>query len=286
MKKRDVSGKTLQDVGICVLLISLFATVVVCSLLGQEYFTENLVMTAVVFLAVLLAAFRVTGFAVVLAAAQTIIFLAYKILKMFSAEAEISTASYLWIVIPGLAVLGMTMFIKGVSRLQLDNNILSKQVEDLIMIDPLTGFYNLRSMYMDIQTQISFAERNDKKICLMILRPRYKKELKDVLKREQYETTIVQLSKYVFDTVRLEDRVYSLDGDGTIGVLLTCDRHGAKLVEGRLRNKIENEDAFKDIAEKPIRMEIQLGCLEYKQEYNRDAILFKSQVEEELAYDI
>ena len=33
-------------------------------------------------------------------------------------------------------------------------------------------------------------------------------------------------------------------------------------------------------------MEIQLGFLEYKKEYNRDAIKFKSLVEEEVAYDI
>ena len=97
--------------------------------------------------------------------------------------AKIAVLSYLWLVIPGLAVLGMVLFIKGVNRLQLDNNILSKQVEDLIMIDPLTGFYNLRSMYMDIQTQISYSERNNTAITLMIIRPRYRKELKDVKRR-------------------------------------------------------------------------------------------------------
>lgn len=286
MKKKDVSGKTLQDIGISVLLIAIFSAVLVSALSSSEIVTENIVMTVITFVAVILAAFRVTGLAIVIAALQTIIFLVYKLYGLFALDKTIGTPSYLWAIIPALAVLGMTMFIKGVSRLQLDNNILSQQVEELIMIDPLTGFYNLRSMYMDIQTQISFAERNDKKICLMILRPRYRRELKDVLNREQYETTIVKLAKYVFDTVRLEDRVYSLDSDGTIGVLLTCDRAGARLVEGRLRNKIENEAAFTDIAEKPIRMDIQLGCLEYKSEYNRDAILFKSQVEEELAYDI
>lgn len=286
MNKKDVSGKTLQDIGISVQLIAVFAAVIVSALSSSELVSENIVMTVVAFVAVILAAFRVTGLAIVIAALQTIIFLVYKLYSLFALDKSINTPSYLWVVIPVLAVLGMTMFIKGVNRLQLDNNILSQQVEELIMIDPLTGFYNLRSMYMDIQTQISFAERNEKKICLMILRPRYRRELKDVLKREQYETTIVKLARFIYDTVRLEDRVYSLDGDGTIGVLLTCDRAGARLVEGRIRNKIENEKAFADIAEKPIRMDIQLGCLEYKREYNRDAILFKSQVEEELAYDI
>lgn len=286
MKNKDISGKTLQDIGICVLLASLLAAVLVGALSMESLLSENMIMTFVVFIAVLLAAFRVTSFAIVIAIVQTLAYVAFKIYKIFSLNEPIEVLSYLWLAIPGLAVLGMVLFIKGVNRLQLDNNILSKQVEELIMIDPLTGFYNLRSMYMDIQTQISFAERNNKKICLMILRPRYRKELKDVLNKEQYDTSVVKLSKYVYDTVRLEDRVYSLDGDGTIGVLLTCDRNGARLVEGRLRDRIENEEAFTGIAEKPIRMDIQLGCLEYKSDYNRDAILFKSDVEEEVAYDI
>ncbi|MDO4187952.1 MAG: diguanylate cyclase [Lachnospiraceae bacterium] len=286
MKNKDISGKTLEDVGISVLLIALFAATMVGALSDRALFNENLVMTIVSFVAVLLAAIGVTSIPVIIASLATICYIAYKIYQVFMMDAQIPGISYLWIAIPGLSVLGISLFIKGVQRLQRDNNILSKQVEDLIMIDPLTGFYNLRSMYMDIQTQISYAERNNKQISLMIIRPRYRKELKDVLKKSQYESVIVNLSKIVYDTVRLEDKVYSLDGDGTVGVLLTCDRQGAKLVEKRIRGKIDSTDAFNSIAEKPIRMEIQLGFLEYKKEYNRDAIQFKSLVEEEVAYDL
>ena len=286
MSKKDISGKTLEDVGISVLLIALFAITIVCSLSDMTLFNENLIMTIVTFIAVLLAAMRVTSIPVIIASLETVCFIAFKIYQVFGLDASIKNLSYVWVAIPGIAVLGMSLFIKGVQRLQRDNNVLSQQVEDLIMIDPLTGFYNLRSMYMDIQTQISFSERNNTSISLMIIRPRYRKELKDVLKKNQYETAIVKLSKIIYDTVRLEDKVYSLDGDGTIGILLTCDRAGAKLVEKRIRNNIENTDAFNEIAEKPIRMEIQLGFLEYKKEYNRDAIQFKSLVEEEVAYDL
>ncbi len=286
MKRRDVSGKALEDIGIVVLLAALFIISIVCAISGEELLNENIIMTAIVFVSVILGAFRVSSFAVIVSSIQTISYIGYKAYSMFVLSNEINYASYFWIVVPGLAVAGMLLFVKGVNRLQRDNNILSNQVEELIMINPLTGLYNLRSMYMDIQTQISFAERNNKNICLMILRPRYKKELKDVLKRAQFEEAVVKLSKYVYDTVRLEDRVYSLDNDGTLGILLTCNRNGARLVEKRLREKIDNPEAFTDIAEKPLRMEIQLGCLEYKQEYNRDAILFKSRVEEEVAYDL
>ena len=286
MKKKDISGKTLEDVGISVLLIALFAATIVCALSDDFLFTENLVMTIVTFIAVLLTAIRVTSIPVIVASLETVCYIAYKLYQVFALDAMLSGLSYMWVAIPGLAVLGMSLFIKGVQRLQRDNNVLSQQVEDLIMIDPLTGFYNLRSMYMDIQTQISYSERNNTSISLMIIRPRYRKELKDVLKKAQYESVIVKLSKLVYDTVRLEDKVYSLDSDGTVGVLLTCDRSGAKLVEKRIRKKIEDTDAFSDIAEKPIRMEVQLGYLEYKKEYNRDAIHFKSLVEEEVAYDL
>ena len=286
MNSKDISGKTLEDIGISVLLIALFSATIVDSLGGEFLFTENLVMTIVTFVAVLLAAIRVTNIPAIIAGIATVSYIAYKLYQMFAQGGIIEGLSYLWIAIPGLAVLGMALFSKGIQRLQRDNNVLSKQVEDLIMIDPLTGFYNLRSMYMDIQTQISYAERNNTYISLMIIRPRYRKELKDVLKKEQYEKVIVTFSKIVYETVRLEDRVYSLDSDGTVGVLLTCDRQGAKLVEKRIRTKIDNTNAFDNIAKKPIRMEIQLGFLEYKKEYNRDAIKFKSIVEEEVAYDI
>ena len=286
MNSKDISGKTLEDIGISVLLIALFSATIVDSLGGEFLFTENLVMTIVTFVAVLLAAIRVTNIPAIIAGIATVSYIAYKLYQMFAQGGIIEGLSYLWIAIPGLAVLGMALFSKGVQRLQRDNNVLSKQVEDLIMIDPLTGFYNLRSMYMDIQTQISYSERNNTYISLMIIRPRYRKELKDVLNKEQYEKVIVTFSKIVYETVRLEDRVYSLDSDGTVGVLLTCDRQGAKLVEKRIRTKIDNTNAFDNIAKKPIRMEIQLGFLEYKKEYNRDAIKFKSLVEEEVAYDI
>ena len=286
MNSKDISGKTLEDIGISVLLIALFSATIVDSLGGEFLFTENLVMTIVTFVAVLLAAIRVTNIPAIIAGIATVSYIAYKLYQMFAQGGTIEGLSYLWVAIPGLAVLGMALFSKGIQRLQRDNNVLSKQVEDLIMIDPLTGFYNLRSMYMDIQTQISYAERNNTYISLMIIRPRYRKELKDVLNKEQYEKVIVTFSKIVYETVRLEDRVYSLDSDGTVGVLLTCDRQGAKLVEKRIRTKIDNTNAFDNIAKKPIRMEIQLGFLEYKKEYNRDAIKFKSLVEEEVAYDI
>lgn len=287
MNKRDLSGKSQRNTGICILLAALFLAGIACAGLGKDYFTESLLMLSVVFLGVFFAAFSVNAFAIMIESAATVIYIASKFYMKLAEGSSIEPLCILWILIPAASVTGMILFMKGVARLRLDNEVLSKQVDDLVMIDRLTGLYNLRSMYMDIQTQISYSERNHIPITLMIIRLRYLKEMKALLKKEEFEELVVRLSKYVFDIVRLEDRVYSLDEDGTFGVILTCDKEGTGLVEKRLRDKLSDPASFANITDKAIRMDVKIGYLEYKkEEFNRDARLFKESVEEEVAYDI
>ena len=142
-------------------------------------------------------------------------------------------------------------------------------------------------MFMDIQTQISYAERNNSPISLMILRLRYPAEMRKVLKSSQYEKVIKQLSLLIVDTVRLEDRVYSIDENGGFGIILTCDKEGTKLVEGRLRSKLADSSWFEGISDKQIRTEVKIGYLQYDNaKYNRDANTFRDDVEDEVTYDM
>ena len=121
----------------------------------------------------------------------------------------------------------------------------------------------------------------------MILRLRYPAEMRKVLKASQYEKVIKQLSLLVVDTVRLEDRVYSIDENGGFGIILTCDREGTKIVEKRLREKLDDPKWFEGISDKKIRTEVKIGYLQYeKAKYNRNANLFKDDVEEEVEYDL
>ena len=142
-------------------------------------------------------------------------------------------------------------------------------------------------MFMDIQTQISYAERNESPISLMILRLRYPAEMKKVLKSSQYQQVVKQLSNLIVDTVRLEDRVYSIDDNGGFGIILTCDKEGTKIVEKRLRGKLDDPKWFEGVSDKPIRTEVRIGYLQYeKSKYNRNANEFKDDVEEEVNYDM
>jgi hypothetical protein len=87
---------------------------------------------------------------------------------------------------------------------------------------------------------------------------------------------IIRLSKVVCDTVRLEDRVYSIDSEGGFGVILTCDLAGSRLVEERLAEKFLDDKLFSGVVKNnDIKIEMQLGCIQYYDGLERDAIKFK-----------
>ena len=110
----------------------------------------------------------------------------------------------------------------------------------------------------------------------MILRPKYVNEMKTVLKQKEFDEVVVRLSKVVCDTIRLEDRVYSIDSEGSFGIILTCDLAGAKLVEERLTNKFKDKALYAGVVNNnELRIEMQLGCVQYNSALNRDAIKFR-----------
>ena len=284
---RGGDGRIVSYFGIGLLLLSFVLAVVVTNSTGSDYFAENLIMTICLAIA---AAITVSGYitiAVIVEAASTVIFAGLKIYSLITLQKEFPPVSFLWIVLPAMSVVGIALFVKRFSPLMLENALLKKQIAELVMIDPVTGLYNLRSMFMDIQTQISYAERNNSPISLMILRLRYPAEMRKVLKSSQYDKVVKQLSLLIVDTVRLEDRVYSIDENGGFGIILTCDKEGTKIVEKRLRAKLDDPKWFEGISDKQIRTEVRIGYLQYdKTKYNRNANNFKDDVEEEVNYDM
>lgn len=270
------------------MLLAFILAVVVTSVTGSDYSTENIIMTVALAAAALVTVSGYLTMAIIVAAVTTVAFAGLKIYSVMSMQKDFPPISFLWILLPAMCVVGIALYVKRYSPLTLENALLKKQIAELVMIDPITGLYNLRSMFMDIQTQISYAERNNSPISLMILRLRYPAEMRKVLKQSQYEKVIKQLSLLVVDTVRLEDRVYSIDENGGFGVILTCDKEGTRIVEKRLREKLDDPKWFAGISDKEqIRAEIKVGYLQYdKSKYNRNANMFKDDVEEEVQYDM
>ena len=281
-------GKVFSYLGMGMMLLAFVLAVVITNVTGSEAFAENLIMTLAICGAVVIVISGYLTIAIIVGAVAVVVFVGLKVYSIVALGKAVPPISFLWVLLPALAIVGIMLYVKRYTPLTLENALLKKQIAELVMIDPVTGLYNLRSMFMDIQTQISYAERNDSPISLMIIRLRYPAEMRKVLKAAQYEKVIKQLSLLLVDTVRLEDRVYSIDENGGFAVILTCDRDGTKIVENRLRSKMDDPKWFEGIAEKQqIRTEVKIGYLQYdKSKYNRNANLFKDDVEEEVNYDM
>lgn len=280
-------GRAVSYIGLGLMLISFILAVVVAATTGSDAFAENIIMTIALAVSVVFTASGYLMIGIISAAVATVIFAGLKIYSLIVLQNNFPPISFLWMILPAVCVVGMALYVRRYTPMVLENALLKKQIAELVMIDPVTGLYNLRSLFMDIQTQISYAERNDSPISLMILRLRYPAEMKKVLKSSQYDKVVKQLSLLIVDTVRLEDRVYSIDENGGFGIILTCGRDGTKIVEKRLRDKLADPKWFEGISDKQIRTEVKIGYLQYeKEKYNRDANSFKSDVEDEVEYDI
>ena len=287
MTKHKSYGYLFQDLGLVLLLACLFTGALTVSYTPKPLLFEAVLMLLFIFLAILLTGFKLFGLSIVLSGLEVLIYTAYRLYLFLAYETEIPLISFVWIFLPILSVAAMYLFVSGNRKLELENDILREQVEELVMVNPLTKLYNLRSLYHDLYIQVSYAERNKLPLSLMVIVLKYESELKSILSRQNYERVIQRLAQIVSDTVRVEDKTYSTDHKGSLAIIMTCDKEGSEIAMGRLRSRISERDAFSDIADHAIKIEVKMASMDYsKEEFGDDMMQFKQRVENELQYDV
>jgi GGDEF domain-containing protein len=287
MTKHKSYGYLFQDLGLVLLLACLFTGALTVSYTPRPLLFEAVLMLLFIFGALLLTGFKLIGLSIVLSGLEVLIYTAYRLYLFLAYETEIPLISFVWIFLPILSVAAMYLFVSGNRKLELENDILREQVEELVMVNPLTKLYNLRSLYHDLYIQVSYAERNKLPLSLMVIVLKYESELKSILSRQNYERVIQRLAQIVSDTVRVEDKTYSTDHKGSLAIIMTCDKEGSEIAMGRLRSRISERDAFSDIADHAIKIEVKMASMEYsREEFGDDMMQFKQRVENELQYDV
>jgi len=287
MINKNSYGYLQQDIGLVILLICLFAGAMIVSNSEKNMMFEAVIMLLGTFFVILFSGFKLFSLSLVLAGIEVTFYTAYRLYLFLSYDIEIPFNSYIWIFIPLISAAAMYLFVSGTHRLELENDILRRQVEELVVLNPLTKLYNLRSLYNDLNVLVSYAERNQMSLSLMIIVLKYETELKSILTRQNYEHVIQKLAELVVDTVRVEDKTYSIDNKGSLAVILTCDKEGSEIAMRRIRNRISQKEAFSGIADAAIKIEVKMASLEYdKKIFENNMILFKQRVENELQYDV
>jgi GGDEF domain-containing protein len=236
--------------------------------------------------AIILVTFSIDIVAFVVVGSQLIFFTAYKLFNLYQNGTIITATSYAWLILSIVIVGSMKLFCLGRERIELENNILKNQVEELVMIDALTGLYNLRSFFYDIDKKIRYTRRNKLPLTLMIIQLRYAQELEKILSKKNYDKLRQRLSEIVGDAIRAEDDQYSIDKDGSLAVLLTCDDKGGELVSNRIRSTIGEKTAFDNIENLSIKVEVRIAFVQYNEDMGNDGVYFKKCVEKELQYDV
>lgn len=276
-----------QDLGLLVFLAGIIAAALLVSFSGTEaQRMENLIMFLVLSGAVVLSAYRFRYLAIVVSAVQTFFYAAYRIYMGFMEGQSIPLTNYAWLVLPVMTVVAMTLFMRSTYQAEVIAEMLDHQLSEQVMVDRVTGLYNLKSMYVDVERQIAYSRRNGMSLALVIMELRYKDELHAILSGEQFDAMRVALAQLLEDNVRLEDRVYALDEEGKMGILCTCDRAGAEIIKGRILRALEKTDRFQPILNKALRVEVRMGIFEYKEGLVENAIDLKKKAENEMQYDV
>ena len=227
----------LQDVGLLVFLGGILAGALVIAASEGDARIENVVMFFVLGAGILLASYKARYIAVVLGSVQTLFYTVYKIYQAVANGVEITWMSYIWLVLPLLCIVAMLVFMQTTYKTEVMTEMLEEQLRNMVLVDVVTGLYNLKSMYMDLERQMAYSRRNQLKLSLMIVELRYVQELRSILNAGQFDELKRRMAEAIEDSVRLEDRLYAIDASGSIGIICTCDRGGTEIMKSTIDRK-------------------------------------------------
>lgn len=286
MVRRKRRTALTQNVGLAAFLFGMIAAALTVSQAADGSRTAYLVMFLAACGSVLLAAYRFHYVAVVTGALQTLAYAAYVLYAAIGGRA-IAATDYLWLFLPMLCVAAMSLFMTNTRRVEQVSDLLEGQLQRMELIDPVTGLSNLRSMYTELERRLAYARRNDVEVSLIIFQLRYYRELKSILTAAQLAELKRRMGRMVEETLRLEDRVYAIDDEGSLGVVcIGCGEDGAIIVRDRLKALLTRRESFEGIGDRLLRVDVRAGICTYRQEEIGNVMAFKQKAENELQYDV
>lgn len=205
-----------------------FAQALIMTFADAESRVAYLVMILAMDAVTLLAFSGRVSVGTVLSGTLTCLWLAVKLYNYYAVGELIHPLDYAFIVLPLLGALAAGVFNKGVQSMDTENTLLHRQVEELVLVDEVTGLYNQRALYRDLRIMVHYCDRNHLPISLMLVQMRYGTELEGILSRRQYLELRQRLAELAQNNIRVEDRAYCIDEQGTIALLLTTSEPGQR----------------------------------------------------------
>lgn len=284
---KNFRSAVLRDFGIAVLLLWAFSQALVMTFAEKDALEGYLFMIFVMDAAVLIGFAGRMSICTVLSSMLTCAWVGYKLYAFYEGGEMILLMDYVIVPLPVLGMAACALYQRGLKSIDSENTMLRQQVEELVLVDEVTGLYNQRALYRDLRSLVRYGERNNMPISLMIVQPRYEAELRGMLPRKQYLKLRQELAAIVTEGVRVEDKTYCIDDHCTIAIALTTNEDGSRFVQNRLKAALQKDGAFEGVLDRGTKLDVRFACKEYNRErFGDDMMAFKSAVESELVYDV
>lgn len=276
----------LQDLGILVFMLSVLCGALITALSGSALLYQNTALLLAILLSALLVAMRARIAGTVVTAITLLAFAVYKLYNYMAYGVQIEWTAFIWPALIVASLGGMVLFISLFSSLEGTNGLLIRRLDELTVMDPVTQQENMRSMISSLQRYMALCERNGTEMGLMLVRLRYADEIRKVLSRAQFNDLRHNLAMTVRDALRLEDRVFATDENGSLGIIYFSALTGAPVVKSRILAAVTNSDMLGDVEGQQLTVELSIVFKQYDKSFGKDALRLISELEKEFAYEV
>lgn len=287
MRRTEQQAQLQRDIAMLLLLLWAMAQALIMAFASPDMRATYLVVLFVMDVAVLIGYFGRPTVSLALCGTITIVWVTYKLYGVYVHGDVLFLLDYVLTPMPLLGACGAQLYHSGMQGLNTENEMLRQQVEELVLVDNVTGMYNLRALYRDLQIMVHYCERNNLPISVMEVQLRYESELRGMLPANSFIDLRKRISEVIRDSVRVEDRVYSVDDKGSVIILLTTNERDSSIVRSRILNALATTSRFNGILEAGTKVDVRVACKQYNKEtYGSDMIRYRKAVEAELVYDV
>lgn len=283
---RNSRSILLQDLGVFLFMACIITASMIVALTDRSLLYQNVIMLFGLFLIALLIVLRARTAGIISASVIILVFTIYKLYMRIAYLKPIEWTAYLWPALIIVVLGGMTLFAELLSVIEGVNSILNRRIEELTMIDPLTGLENLRSMVGSLKRYMALSERNGTFMGLMMVRLRYHEELKKVLTKRQFNDLRHILAETIENALRIEDRVFTIDENGSLAIIYFGAESGASVIKSRMLQAVQNKNMLPDLNEQMLTVELAIVYRHYDPSYGKEALRYINDVEREFAYEV
>lgn len=144
------------------------------------------------------------------------------------------------------------------------NAILTKKLEQLTIIDPLTELYNRRYFDLQLEKMVSLTQRTNRPLLLLMLDIDFFKKVNDTYGHQCGDEALKHIAQIIRDNTRSTDAYSRIGGEEFAILLSESNLEDGKVIGERIRKAVESEIfTYKD---ERVQLTISLGLAKYNGE--------------------